>query len=396
MLPKNASVVAGLALVVFPADVWAIPYFARRYDVTCQHCHSAPPKLNEFGEAFRARGYRMPAGYDARRTVPLAVWLSGRSDALHDEPDVAESVRAYLNKLEIISGGSVIDPRIAYFVEWRPISLETTRRQGRIELRDRSGRFEDIFVTLMPTDGMEVAVGQYRALNQVDVSLRLGLSEPLVLAAGLPGSATGLERDSLGNVTRAASRQLSLRAFSPAGRAPSLRVGWAPPLSEDWTWRSSATIPLPGEFSIPLTREARSEASNELELAAKGIFLESYVRRGLASAGAHAFYDHRRRFMVQAVTTGSRGPLHWTGIAGMARAGDPIHGRWSLEAAYLPDYHFGAGARVEDRAGDGAPIGVIPYVNVHFPGTRWTMRLTVESRIQRGSDATLIELATIF
>jgi hypothetical protein len=377
------------------AEAAAIPLFARRHEVSCQQCHAAPPKLNAFGEAFRARGYRMPPGFRTRGTVPLAVWLSGRSDALHDEAEVSEAVRAYVNKLELISGGPVVAPWLTYFVEWRAVSLETQRREGRIRLRDRSGRFEDLFL-VAAADNLSVAVGQYRQVNQVDVSLRLGLSEPLVLSSGLPGSDRGLARDAAGELTTAARRQLSLRSFSPSGRSPAVRAGWSSPMGDGWGWTTFATLPLPGEFSIPLTREARIEASNELELEAKGIFVESYIRRGLTSFGAHAFYDHPERFLAQAVTTGNRGPLHWTAIAGLARAGDPVLGRWSVEGEYLPHYFIGAGARVEDRAGDGAEAGFIPYLNVHFPGTRYTVRLTIEKRVQSGSDATLVELATIF
>ncbi len=38
----------------------AIPAFARKYQTSCQTCHTGFPKLNPFGEAFRLNGYRMP------------------------------------------------------------------------------------------------------------------------------------------------------------------------------------------------------------------------------------------------------------------------------------------------------------------------------------------------
>src|SRR5512142_2575169 len=52
--------------VVFVLSVWpgradAIPAFARKYQTSCQTCHIVFPKLNAFGEAFRLRGYHMPA-----------------------------------------------------------------------------------------------------------------------------------------------------------------------------------------------------------------------------------------------------------------------------------------------------------------------------------------------
>ncbi|HET9599391.1 MAG TPA: hypothetical protein VFP65_27705 [Anaeromyxobacteraceae bacterium] len=59
-------------LIAFPAH--AIPSFARKYGTSCLTCHTAFPRLNPFGEAFRRNGYRFP-GVDSdfikQETVPL-------------------------------------------------------------------------------------------------------------------------------------------------------------------------------------------------------------------------------------------------------------------------------------------------------------------------------------
>ncbi|MGQ0714779.1 MAG: hypothetical protein ACT4PJ_13770 [Gemmatimonadaceae bacterium] len=370
------SLILGLAP---PAAAGEIPYFARRYGVACSQCHVAPPKLNAFGEEFIARGYEMP-GLTPRATWPFAIWASGRSESLPLPPGAADDVRAYLNRVELISGGKVVAPWLSYFVEWRPVSQEA-RSDG--TLRDRAGRFEDLFVTA--TAGRaELTIGQFRQIAQVDVSRRLGLSEPLVLSASLPGAAGGT------------SREVSLRAFSPAGRSPALRASWNQPMANEWRWTTSLGLPVAGELSIPLTREARREASNEVEWRSKGIVVESYARRGLTSLGAHAFYDDSRRYLVHAVASGSRGPLHATALAGAARTGTPVLGRWSVEAEYLPSYYVGIGGRVEDRASDGADVAYIPYLNAHFPGTSYTFRITLERRLQRGRNATFLEVGTVF
>ncbi|MGH7672920.1 MAG: hypothetical protein ACREMC_08470 [Gemmatimonadales bacterium] len=364
-----------LAAAPAPAAAGAIPYFARRYGVPCGECHVAPPKLNARGEAFVARGYDSP-GRQAGATWPFAVWVSGRSEAV---PGVA-ALRNYVNRVEIISGGRVVAPWLAYFVEWRPVSLET-RADG--SLRDRSGRFEDLFVVATQGRG-EVTVGQFRLIGQVDVSRRLGVSEPLLLSASLPGT------------PGARSRETALRAFSPAGRSPAARVAYNAAAGGDWRWTTSAALPAPGELTLPLTDEARAEASNELLWETKGVLVESYARRGLHSVGAHLFYDHSGRYLAHALTTGARGPLHWTAIAGLARQGAATRGRWSLEAEYLPVARVGGGGRLEDLAGDGRDAAVLLYVNAHAPGTRYTVRLTVEQRIQRGRAATLVEVGTVF
>jgi hypothetical protein len=38
----------------------AVPAFSRKYQTSCQTCHSIFPKLNPFGEAFRLNGYHLP------------------------------------------------------------------------------------------------------------------------------------------------------------------------------------------------------------------------------------------------------------------------------------------------------------------------------------------------
>lgn len=377
---SRRAVCAVLVLVLgTPKAAAAIPYFAWRYNVTCQRCHVSVPKLNGFGEAFVANGYDMPS-LTARGALPVSLWISGRSDRL---PGVtgpaAEAARAYLNRVEAISGGKIVAPWLSYFVEWRPVSQES-RANG--SLRDRSGRFEDLFVTAA-VGRAELTVGQFRQIGQVDVSRRLGLSEPLVLSASLAGSGDGT------------ARQQSLRAFSPAGRSPTVRGSWIVTTAGDWRWTTSAALPASGELSIPLNDEARVEASNEMEWRAKGLVLESFARRRLASFGGHAFLG-RNRYLVNLLATGQRAALHWTAITGAARSGSVTRGQWSLEGEFIPWPYLGLGGRVEDRAADGVNAAVLPYLNAHFPGTRGTIRLTLERRIQRNRNATFIELGTIF
>jgi hypothetical protein len=375
-----------------PASAAEIPYFARKYGVPCATCHVNPPKLNEFGESFRQSGYRMSEGEGlrSRRTVPLAIWASARSDAFQDEPVVRDAVRAYVNKLEVISGGTLGTPSVSYFVEWRPVSLETQKRDGEVRLRDRSGRFEDLYVTvtsgsLTPSGGeVTLTAGQFRQIDQVDVSLRLGLSEPLALSTSLPGGGEG------------SSRVRSLRGFSPAGRSPSTRLAWRQPLGAEWSWTISGALPIPGELSLPLTEEARTEASNEIEWRPKGVVVESFVRRGLTSFGGHAFVGSEDRLLVQGVVAGSASGFYWTGIAGVDRQHGVSRGRWSAEGEVAPHRRIALGSRLENRAGDGAPAALLPYLRGHLPGTRYTVYLSVEQRIQRARSATLIEVGTVF
>src|SRR5512144_3376514 len=50
-----------IGVVLFDASpARAVPAFSRKYQTSCQTCHTIFPKLNPFGEAFRLNGYRLP------------------------------------------------------------------------------------------------------------------------------------------------------------------------------------------------------------------------------------------------------------------------------------------------------------------------------------------------
>lgn len=50
---------AALACVAAPQPARAVPLFAQRYNLQCGACHSVLPELNQFGNDFRNRGYRI-------------------------------------------------------------------------------------------------------------------------------------------------------------------------------------------------------------------------------------------------------------------------------------------------------------------------------------------------
>jgi len=48
------------AVLIIPSKTEAMPVFARKYDMSCNSCHTAFPKLNEFGEYFADNNMRLP------------------------------------------------------------------------------------------------------------------------------------------------------------------------------------------------------------------------------------------------------------------------------------------------------------------------------------------------
>jgi len=366
-----------------PAVSEATPQFARTYRVDCSHCHSAPPRLNERGFRFVAAGYRLDGSDERSRTIPLAIWNTVDLEWRHS----TNMVRGVPSRVELISAGPIGRSRGAYFAEWRALS-QSIGNNGR--LLNRSGRFEDLYVRAPVTPGgaLSVTAGQFRTLTQVDVSLRLSLSEPLVFGSSVPGR-------------RAADARLtSLRAFSASGRQPAVRVEYqatrAPSAADGWF--AAATLPLTGELTLPFS----DAASFEFEGRPKGMFLEAFRRSGLTSVGGHAFIGDERRRLVSAVVThalGSRfallagvGAFHATGVTDTRVS---IGG----EATTISSRVVG-GIRVDHRTGQGRDPAVLLYGNGHLPfgpsSFRQALRVQIEHRIQPANHVTGFALSHVF
>ncbi|MFI5299072.1 MAG: hypothetical protein ACHREM_13330 [Polyangiales bacterium] len=60
-LSLTCLLAATLVLLAFPRAAGAVPAFARKYQTSCNTCHTIYPVLNPFGEAFRRNGYRFPS-----------------------------------------------------------------------------------------------------------------------------------------------------------------------------------------------------------------------------------------------------------------------------------------------------------------------------------------------
>ncbi len=379
-----------LALMPVIAALWpcsaasATPEFARRHGLSCTSCHSVPPRLNVEGLVFKARGYRLSPELSGQTqpTLPLAIWLTGN----YEDQTSRNFDKLFLSKVELIAGGP-IGESLSYFVEWRVVS-EQTRSDG--SLRSRSGRFEDAFLTWDIDDRSSLTVGQYRALNQVDVSRRLSISEPAVFGTSVAGDPSSDPRIQ------------SLRGFSPAGRSP----GFTYELQSIQGEQPSdglfhyVTLPFVGELSIPLTGEAKDEASFELQGPPKGVFLETFYRQGLNAIGAHALIDDDR-WLLTGVATLNFDNFYLTGALGIDdRDGASSRVRSSLELEYLftevDAVRAGLGFRVEHVTNANRDPAYIPYLVMTGPNTQLTTILQVQYRAQDGNDALLIALSLVF
>ncbi len=97
----------------------------------------------------------------------------------------ADLLKGFPSRIEIISGGALPKGGLSYFIELRALSQQIGAGN---RLLNRSVRFEDAFVNVPfgRSGDLTVTVAQFRALNQIDVSRRFSVSEPLAFSAGLP------------------------------------------------------------------------------------------------------------------------------------------------------------------------------------------------------------------
>jgi hypothetical protein len=159
--------VAALALLA-PSDAFPVPVFARKYGVDCTMCHSAYPRLNDFGVRYRDNGYRLPGREDDERTVlhsppPFAARTSGGYDyeSFENAGDIPEINEFRLDGLDLISAG-LVSRNIGYFAIYTP-QIDESRgvagqdgtlemasvvfsRLGSSWLNVRAGRFEPAYV----------------------------------------------------------------------------------------------------------------------------------------------------------------------------------------------------------------------------------------------------------
>ncbi|PIR21525.1 MAG: hypothetical protein COV45_01905 [Deltaproteobacteria bacterium CG11_big_fil_rev_8_21_14_0_20_47_16] len=376
---------------LFVSEAYATPQYSRQTGLSCGGCHSVAPKLNQGGENFIARGYRMSPDLEVKMggqppSVPLSAWVTGR----HERQIAKEYDDTLLPKVELISGGS-ISPNLSYFAEWRPVSL-SARKDGTHQ--DRGGRFEDLFINWLSNSGRHsVRVGQFRPLNQLDVSRRLSVSEPTALSTSLPGTGDA----------HPDKRVQSLRSFSPSGRSPAVAYTFQSIAGDSPSDGLSHTITLPvgGEFSLPLSPGARKDASFEFEPKLKGVFLETAYRYlGVNTLGVHTFIGNDR-WLASALGTANYGGLYATALFGIDKVGNaPARQRVSAELEYLPRiwsaFCPGVGFRFEHITNAKKEPAYIPYFVLSGINTVWAVQLQVEGRIQKDNDALIVDVSTLF
>jgi hypothetical protein len=176
----------------------AIPAFARKYQVSCQVCHSpASPRLKAFGDDFAGAGFRMTEEYEAPRyfvpvgddklslirDFPLAVRLDGHISYNNENNGGPDFGLPYA--LKLMSGGELSEKLSYYFYFYM-------NERGKVAgVEDAFLMFSDVLGT-----GINLYLGQFQVCDPLfKRELRLTLEDYVIYTARPGNSTIGLTYD---------------------------------------------------------------------------------------------------------------------------------------------------------------------------------------------------------
>lgn len=154
-----------IGLIIFFSlfeTTFGIPSFARKYNMSCQTCHSPFPKLKPYGEEFAGNGfvlsdkdaprYFLPTGDDELsllREIPVALRLEGYATYNNKNTNQFDLTAPYL--LKFLSGGSLTKDIAYYFYFF------FSERGEVAGIEDAFIMFNDLFGT-----DLDMYVGQFQ------------------------------------------------------------------------------------------------------------------------------------------------------------------------------------------------------------------------------------------
>lgn len=191
-------ILAAMVLLIIPArKADAIPAFARKYQISCQVCHSpAMPMLKAFGDEYAGAGFRMTDYESPRyfievgddrlslfRELPLAVRIDGFATVNFNNEGTTDFGAPFVVK--ILSGGELSDKLSYYF-------YFLMNERGKIAgLEDAFLMYADAFNT-----GINLYMGQFQTSDPLfKGELRLTLEPYKIYGVKPSNSSVNLKYD---------------------------------------------------------------------------------------------------------------------------------------------------------------------------------------------------------
>ena len=115
---KKTIIFSVLLMILTSHSIYAIPAFARKYNMTCKTCHSPFPKLKAYGDEFAGNGFVLKDQDAPRyfvetgdeklsliRDLPLAIRVEGHLTFNEDKSEQSDFKSPLIFKL--MSGGTI-------------------------------------------------------------------------------------------------------------------------------------------------------------------------------------------------------------------------------------------------------------------------------------------------
>lgn len=188
-IPKFIFSLSVAALFLAPCiQTSAIPAFARKYQISCQVCHSPFPNLKPFGEEFAANGYRLTEYESPRyfintgddklsllRELPFAIRIDGV--ATYNSGKSGRFDFGAPSGVKLLSGGELSDKLSYYFYFFM------SEGGSIVGVEDAFLTYNNLFGT-----GINVSAGQFQACDPFyKRELRLTL-EDIAILRSVPGT----------------------------------------------------------------------------------------------------------------------------------------------------------------------------------------------------------------
>ncbi|MFC2113073.1 hypothetical protein ACFLTA_07380 [Bacteroidota bacterium] len=186
-----ASTIVLLVFVLeFQDEALAIPAFARKYQISCQVCHSPAPNLKPFGNEFADNGFRLTEYESPRyfietgddklsllRDLPVAIRLDGIATYNFGQNKTVDF--ATLSGVKLLSGGE-LSKKLSYYMYF--FMSEGGEIVG---IEDAFLTYNDLFGT-----GLNISAGQFQLCDPFyKRELRLTVEDLAILKA-VPGQST--------------------------------------------------------------------------------------------------------------------------------------------------------------------------------------------------------------
>jgi len=186
------ALLISLILVIPSQTGKAIPAFARKYQISCQVCHSPVARLKPFGEDFARDGYRMTKYESPRyfiqvgddklsllRELPVAVRFDGMASIDFRKNGKVDFGTPF--GLKLMSGGELSDKLSYYFYFFMSEAGEM------VGVEDAFLMYHDLFGT-----GVNFSIGQFQVCDPMyKRELRLTLEDAGILTVA-PGNSTAV------------------------------------------------------------------------------------------------------------------------------------------------------------------------------------------------------------